>query len=147
MSNHKEVIRRLFAGVWNGENPDVADQLVSSEYLIHDRKIAEELRGPELYRTLASMSREGFPDMSITIEDIIEEGDSVAVRWTMTGTHEGPVFGMNPTGKQVEYKAIEFNRFEDGKLAETWTQADTLSLMEQIDAVPSTGDQSDDSSS
>lgn len=135
MSEHKENIRRLFAGVWDGENPDVADELVSSEYLIHDREIAE--RGPELYKALASMSREGFPDMSFTIDGMIEEDDTIAVRWTMTGTHEGSFYGEEPTGTQVEYSAIEFDRFEDGKLLETWIQADILGLMQQIDAVPS----------
>lgn len=133
--NHERWLRQLFDGVWNGEDPDIADDLVHSEFIIHDRPIAEELRGPELYKTLARMTRESFSDMAFTIDDIIAAGDKVALRWTMTGTHNGPMFEIEPTGKLVKLSAIEINRFEDGKLIETWTQSDMLGLMEQIGAV------------
>lgn len=133
--NHEHRLRRLFDGVWNREDPDVADDLVHSEYLIHDRPIAEELRGPELYKTLARMTRESFPDMALTIDDVVAAGDKIALRWTMTGTHDGPMFEIEPTGRRVELSAIEINRFEDGKLVETWTQSDMLGLMEQLGAV------------
>lgn len=116
------------------ENPDVADELVGPEYVIHDREIAEEIRGPELYKTLASMTRKGYPDMELTIHDTIEEGNKVALRWTMTGTHKGSTGGRETTGKQVEMPAIGINRFEDGQLVESWTQSDTLGLMKQIEA-------------
>lgn len=133
MSDQTELLHRLFEGVWNGDNPDVADELVHPEYVIHDREIAEEVRGPELYKTLASMTREGFPDMEFTINDTVEEGNKVALRWTMTGTHEGPIGDMKSTGKRVEMPAVEINRFEDGKLAESWTQSDMLGLMQQLE--------------
>lgn len=58
-----ERLRRLFDGVWNGTDPDVADELVSPDYRIHDRDLAAEMRGPELYRTLAERARALFPDM------------------------------------------------------------------------------------
>ena len=133
MNDQTEALHRLFEGVWNGENPDVADELVSSDYVIHGREMAEEMRGPELYKSLASGTREGFPDMEFTIDDTVEEGNKVALRWTMTGTHEGPMGDMEPTGKHVEMPAVEINRFEDGKLAESWTQADMLGLMQQLE--------------
>lgn len=107
-------------------NPDVADELVGSEYFIHDREIAGELRGPELYKTLVSMTRESYQEMELTIDDIVEEGNKVVLRWTMTGTHEG--------GKRVEMPAIGINRFENGQLVESWTQSDTLGLMKQTEA-------------
>lgn len=134
MSEQTEILHRLFEGVWNGENPDVADELVGPEYVIHDREIAEEMRGPELYKTLASMTRESFPDMEFTIEDAVEEGNKVALRWTMTGTHEGPMGDMEPTGKRVKMLAVEINRFEDRQLVETWTQSDMLGLMQQLES-------------
>lgn len=134
MSEQTKIIHRLFEEVWTGENPDVADELVGPEYIIHDREIAEEIRGPELYKKLASMTRKGYPDMELTIHDIIEEGNKVVLRWTMTGTHEGSMGDREPTGKQVEMPAIGINRFEDGQLVESWTQSDTLGLMKQIEA-------------
>jgi predicted ester cyclase len=87
--------------VWNGENPEIADELVSPAYLIHDRA-ADELHGPELYKTLANMVREGFSDMELTIDASVAEDDKVALRWTKTGTHDGTVFDKEPTGKRVE---------------------------------------------
>jgi steroid delta-isomerase-like uncharacterized protein len=133
MSDHTELLHQLFEGVWNGENPAVADELVHPEYVIHDREIAEEMRGPELYKTLASMTREAFPDMEFTIHDTVEEDDKVALRWTMTGTHDGPMGDMEPTGTQVEMPAVEINRFEDGQLVESWTQSDMLGLRQQLE--------------
>jgi predicted ester cyclase len=132
---HETRIHRLYDGVWNGNDPDVADELVHPEYVIHDRELAEELRGPELYRALADSTREIFPDMTFTIEDSFAAGDEVAVRWTMVGTQDGAMVGVEPTGERVTLRAIEINRFEDGLLAETWTQSDMLSLLEQLDAV------------
>lgn len=142
MNENVERLRRLFDGVWNGEDPTVAADLVSEEYIIHDRELAQQLRGPELYRTLASTTRDGFSDMTITIEDSVAAGDRVALRWTMSGTHDGSVFGIEPTGKQIEYSAIEIDRFEDDLLAESWVQGDMLGLMEQLGALPAT--QNDD---
>ena len=134
MSEQTELLHRLFEGVWNGENPAVADELVDSEYVIHDREIADEMCGPELYKTLASMTRESFPDMEFAIEDAVEDGDKVALRWTMTGTHEGPLGDIEPTGKRVAMPAVEINRFEDGKLAESWTQSDMLGVVQQLES-------------
>lgn len=133
---HRAALERLFEDVWNGEDPGTADELVHDEYVIHDRDLADELRGPELYRALADATREIFPDASFAIEDSVAEGDRVAVRWTMTGTHEGPAFGVEPTGRRVELPAVEINRFQDGRLAETWTQSDQLALLEQVGALP-----------
>jgi predicted ester cyclase len=92
------------------------------------------MRGPDLYRALASGTREVFPDASFTIEDTVASGSTVAVRWTMTGTHEGSMFGEDPTGREVTLPAIEFDRFEDGLLLETWVQSDMLGLEEQLEA-------------
>lgn len=131
---HEARLRRLYEGVWNGENPAIADELVAPEYLIHDRAIAEELRGPELYKALADSTREIFPDMEFTIDDAISAADTVTLRWTMTGTHEGSLFDIQPTGKRVTLTAIEMNRFEDGELVETWTQSDMLGLVQQLGA-------------
>ena len=133
--DNEDRIHRLYEGVWNGGNPDIVTELVHPEYVIHDRDLAEELRGPKLYTALTDSTREIFPDMAFTVEDSFAAGDEVAVRWTMVGTHDGAMGGVEPTGMEVTLPAIEINRFEDGLLAETWTQSDMLSLLEQIDAL------------
>lgn len=130
------VLHRLYEEVWNGDDPAIAYEFVHSDYYIHDRAIADEMRGPELYVALAEMTRSIFPDMEFTIHETINEGDLLALRWTMTGTHEGQLFGLEDTGIQVDLPAIEVNRFDGGKLRETWTQSDMLGLMEQVGALP-----------
>lgn len=128
-------LRRLFEDVWNGNDPETAAELVHESYTIHDRALADELQGPELYRALADATREIFPDATFEIEDVVAAGEKVAVRWTMEGTHEGPLFGVDPTGRRVELDAIEIDRFESGTLVETWTQSDQLGLVEQVGAL------------
>jgi predicted ester cyclase len=71
------------------------------------------------------------------VEDQIAEGDEVVTRWTGRGTHQGELFGVAPSGNQVELSGITISRFEGGKIAEDWTNSDTLSMMQQIGAVPS----------
>jgi steroid delta-isomerase-like uncharacterized protein len=132
MLTPEETLIQLYQDVWNGNNPEIADELVHEEYVIHDRELAAEMQGPELYKALASGAREIFPDMTFTVSDTVATGEKVALRWRMTGTHEGPMFGVEPTGREVELTAIEINRFADGQLIETWTQSDQLGLMEQL---------------
>lgn len=139
MPGHESTIRTVFEGLWNGSNSSVVYEHVHEDYVIHDRDVAEERRGPELYRALASGTREVFPDAAFTIEDAVVDGDRVALRWTMTGTHEGSMAGEEPTGREVELSAIEINRFSDGKLVETWTQSDQLGLLQQAGALEQPG--------
>jgi steroid delta-isomerase-like uncharacterized protein len=129
-------LERLFEGVWNGADPSVATDLVHPRYHIHDRSLADDLQGPDLYRALAAGTREVFPDMAVTIEGTVADSETVAVRWTMHGTHEGSFMGVEATGREVRVPAIEFDRFEDGLLVETWTQSDQLGLLEQLGAWP-----------
>lgn len=134
MPSPEETLIELYDAVWNGSNPEAADELVHEAYTIHDRELAAEMEGPELYKALATGTREIFPDMEFTVEDVVSSGEQVALRWIMTGTHEGRMFGVEPTGRQVELTAIEMNHFSEGKLIETWTQSDQLGLMQQLGA-------------
>jgi predicted ester cyclase len=133
MESPEEALMHLYEDVWNGNNPETADNLVHEEYVIHDRELAAEMQGPELYKALASGTREIFPDMKFTVADTVAAGEKVALRWRMTGTHQGLMFGVEPTGREVELTAIEINRFADGQLIETWTQSDQLGLMDQLE--------------
>lgn len=137
MTNANErMIERLYEDVWNGDRQETADELVHDRYTIHDRDLAEEFQGPELYKALASSTKEFFSDLEFTIEDVIAAGNKVSLRWTMEGNHNGPLYGVEPTGKHIELDAIEINHFEEGRLVETWTQSDQLGLMQQLGAIP-----------
>jgi steroid delta-isomerase-like uncharacterized protein len=78
-----------------------------------------------------------FPDLHITVEDLIEEGDKVVGRNSITGTHQGEYMGIPPTGKTVTYNEIFIFRFDNGRIAETWGVVDVFLQMQQLGVIPS----------
>ena len=80
-----------------------------------------------------------FPDVRVTIEDVVGEGGKLAVRYTVRATHQGEFMGIPPTGKRVTFEGITILRFEGGKCVERWQSADMLGLMQQLGAVPTPG--------
>jgi steroid delta-isomerase-like uncharacterized protein len=82
------------------------------------------------------MMRSGFPDIQWTLEELIAEGDKVAARFTMRGTHQGTFFGVPPTGKKITVQALNIYRFADGQIVEERGQPDLLELLKQIGAIP-----------
>ena len=83
------------------------------------------------------MTRSAFPDLHMTIDDMVAEGDRVAYRWTVRGTHRGAhtQLGIAPTGKQVTGWGMSIDRIVGGKIVETWNRYDSLGLMQQLEAV------------
>ena len=82
------------------------------------------------------MFRGAFPDLEFVAEDMIAEGDKVAARITVRGTHKGPFLDIAPTGKQVSVNAIDIFRFANGKIVEHWGVMDQMSMMQQLGAIP-----------
>ena len=83
------------------------------------------------------MYRTVFPDMTMTVEDIIADGDRVVVRWSARGTHGGDLAGFPPTGRPVSVTGIGIHRFVGGRIVENWSQFDQMGMLQQIGAVPS----------
>jgi steroid delta-isomerase-like uncharacterized protein len=92
--------------------------------------------GAHVLKELFARLHRAFPDLHVTVEDLIEEGDKVAGRNTLTGTHQGEYMGLPPTGKSVTYSEIIIFRFVDGRIAETWGVVDVFSQMKQLGAIP-----------
>jgi steroid delta-isomerase-like uncharacterized protein len=136
---NKEKARRFLEEAFNEGNFGVVDEMVASEYVLHDPASPEEIRGPEGIKRFVQMYRSAFPDTHITVEDLIAEGDEVVTRWRGRGTHQGELFGIAPSGNQVEVTGITISRFEGGKIAEDWTSYDVLGMMQQIGAIPEPG--------
>src|SRR3712207_3938701 len=134
---NKEKVRRFFQEAFNEGNLGVADEIFASDYVQHDPTTPEEISGPEGIKGFVQMYRSAFPDSHITVEDLIAEGDKVVTRFRGRGTHQGELFGVAPSGNQVEITGITISRFSGGKIAEDWTNSDTLGLMQQIGGVPS----------
>lgn len=136
---NKNVIRRLFEEVWNKGNLPVADELFTQNYSHHDSSTPEFGRGPESEKKRVTLYRTAFPDVRLTVEDIIAEGETVTARWSCKGTHKGDLNGIAPTGKQVTISGISVARFTGSKISESWVNWDALGLMQQLGVVAEVG--------
>ena len=132
-----KLIMHRFTEFINSASEKLATQLVSPNAVFHVPGRPEPMRGPAGYLAIIGMMRGGFPDVQWTLEEMVAEGDKVAARFTMRGTHQGNFFGVPPTGKKIEVKAMNFYCFSDGQIVEEHGQPDLLGLMQQIGAVPS----------
>jgi len=136
---NKTVVRRLFEEVWNKGNLPVTDELFASNYAHHDSSTPDVGRGPESEKKRATLYRTAFPDLRLTIDDIIAEGETVMARWSCRGTHKGDLSGIAPTGKQFTISGISVARFTNGKMVEGWVNWDALGLMQQLGVVSELG--------
>src|SRR4028118_625873 len=111
---NKAQFRRTYEEGLNRGDLAVADELIDPECLDHEAHPGGD-RGPESMRTLITMLRTAFLDLHFAIEELVAEGDSVAGRLTMSGTHEGPLMDIPPTGRSVRQNHMHFVHFRDGK--------------------------------
>jgi predicted ester cyclase len=135
-SEENEAIVREAVEAFNQGDPKAVDRLFAADYVDHDPSRAGLPPGPEGVKQAWSMFRAAFPDLRATIDDSIAEGDKVAVRGKIQGTHEGELMGIPPTGSKVTVELIDINRIENGKLVERWGEADMLGMMRQLGVVP-----------
>jgi predicted ester cyclase len=135
---NKAQFRRTYEEVLNQGDLSGVDKLIAPEFLNHEAPPGRD-RGPESMRGLATMLRTAFPDLRFTIEELVAEGDIVAGRLTMGGTHEGPLMGMPPTGRSVRQDHMHFVRYWDGKAVEHWGVRDELGMMQQMGLMPEPG--------
>jgi steroid delta-isomerase-like uncharacterized protein len=136
---NKNAVRRLFEEVWNKGYLPVAEQLFAPTYTHHDSSTPDFGRGSESEKKRATLYRTAFPDVRLTIEDIIAEGETVTARWSCHGTHKGDLNGIAPTGKQFTISGISIARFDSGKMVEGWVNWDALGMMQQLGVVPELG--------
>jgi steroid delta-isomerase-like uncharacterized protein len=134
---NKNLARRFMEEVYNKGNVDLIDKVVAPDYVDHDPNSPEGMGGgADGAKQFVEMYRSAFPDLQMTVEDLIAEGDKVVVRWTARGTHQGELMGIPPSGNRVEVTGISVDRIEGGKFVEGWANYDALGMMQQIGAVP-----------
>jgi len=134
---NKEQHRRILEEVYNKRNLAVVDELIAPNYVINGPM--GETKGPENYKQGATAFLTAFPDLHVTVDDMIAEGDKVSLRFTFTGTHKGELSGIAPTGKKVAIKASLFARFAGGKEVEAFEFFDTLAFYQQLGITPPKG--------
>jgi steroid delta-isomerase-like uncharacterized protein len=132
---NKDLARRSWEMLVNEHNRDAIDELYTPDLVWHEPD--QDVEGTEEARRFLNTYLSAFPDMRVSVEDVIAEGDKAVTRWTIRGTHQGEIeeFGP-PTGRQVEIKGITIHRLEGGKIAEEWERYDNLGVMQQLGLAP-----------
>ena len=120
----------------NTASESLAQELISPDAIFHVPGRPEPMHGPAGYLAIIGMMRAGFPDIQWTLEEMVAEGDKVAARFTMRGTHRGTFFGVPPTGRMIAVQAMNIYRLSGGQFVEEHGQPDMLGLLQQIGAVP-----------
>lgn len=134
--DNKTTVLRYYQEVCNEGKIAVLDELCAPDYVNHNP-------GPGLPSTregdklLIAMYRMLFPDLHITIADMLGDGDKIVTRWIGRATHQGAMLGIQPTGRKVTITGIDISRVVNGKLQESWHQEDQIGLMQQLGVLPS----------
>ena len=134
LETNKRLTRRWFEEVWNQRRSDAIDELFADDGIAYglDPLELHPPPGPGPFRAFWQQFCGAFPDLYITVEDVIAEGDKTAVRISFRGTHRGDHLGAPATGNAVNSTAISFIRWRDGKIIEAWNELDALGLFKQI---------------
>ncbi len=132
------IVRCYNEELYNQGNLAAAGEWLDADYVRHD-PASPGLRGLEGMRQFVAAYRGAFPDLVITVEDVIVEGDRAAYRWTGRGTQLGELLGIPPTGKQATVSGINIARFAGDKIVEEWSNWDQLGLLQQLGVVPTPG--------
>lgn len=120
------------------ENSDALDRIVSPDYVLHDPALPEEVRAAEGLRELLEEYRKAIGGVRLTIDQQFTDGDYVATRWFVRGTHQGELMGVSPSGREIAFSGVTLSRCRDGRIVEEWEICDTLGLLQQIGALPAT---------
>ena len=123
---------RIWIEGLNRGDVSAADAAFAQDCVVHITGIAEPLRGIGPWKELMTGLLRAFPDLHITVEDQLVQGDRVAFRWRATGTHTGPLGDAPPTGKAIELDGLILDRVADGKVCERWEQWDQSLMLQQL---------------
>jgi len=143
-AHNKTIARRFNEEVWGTGDQAVLEELLDPDLVDHDA-LPGQGPGREGHKQILAAFRNAFPDLNVTTEDVVAEGEKVVSRWTARGTHQGELLGIAPTGNGVTIKGIDVLRVAEGRIVERWSQFNGLEMMQQLGAVP-TPEQSEEAS-
>lgn len=137
LAANKALVRRWFEEVWNKGRADAIAEMLAPGGIVHGLSDdpANPLRGPEGFLPFHAKFREAFPAIGVVVEDLVAEGDKVAVRASVRGKHEGRSLGFDATGTTAEFDGIAIVRVEDGKIVEAWNNFDFMKMYRQLGAI------------
>lgn len=141
-THNTTTIREWVAAAWNRGDFSSAETVYAPDYFIYDPTAPDFAGGPAALCDFIATIRRGLPDLTMYIEQLVEQDDTVAWRWRISGTHGGELFGVPPSGRAVTLSGMVFSRFADGRWAEDWSEWDALGLLRHIGALPAPSDAS-----
>ena len=132
---NKAIVRRFYDEVLNKGDFEVVDELCAPNFVDHTAPHSVD-PGIEGIKQQIAIYRGAFPDLHVTVEEMVAEGDTVVSRTTTRGTHNGDLMGMAPTGKQVAVRGLDLVRLTDGKAVEVWHHDEDLAMLQQLGVIP-----------
>jgi steroid delta-isomerase-like uncharacterized protein len=135
VEENKKVVRRNIEEVFNKGNQSLIDEIIAPNWVFYGPG-GQEFKGREGFRQIFTMLHNAFPDLHMATEDMVGEGEMVAVRYIIQGTLKGQLMGMAPTGKQMKIQSALFIRFENGKETEVREIYDQLNAFRQLGLKP-----------
>jgi len=136
---NKALARQFIEEGFSKGNLAVADAIIAPNFANHDPGTPPLPAGPEGYKQLVTAYRTAYSDLQLSVDDLFAEGDKVAVRWSARGTHTGQLGDIPPTGKQMMITGISVLTIAGGKVAEQYTNWDTLGMLQQLGVIPAPG--------
>lgn len=139
MADHRRMSRRALEVFTTGDL-DALEGAFTADCVVHDTQnpVAADQRGLDVLRSQVATYRAGFPDLVMSVDAQYEDGDVVINRWTATGTQTGELPMLPASGRTATVTGILIDRFEGDQIAETWTNWDTLGMLQQLGAIPAT---------
>ena len=127
-------MHRWFEEVWNNQNETAIDEMFADDGIGHGLA-AEPIVGPENFKIFHRAFVSAYPDLKVHVEDTVVEGDKIAVRCRVTGSHQGEGLGISPTNQRVDFGGMVIVRIEDGKIAEAWNEFNFMEMYKQVGAL------------
>jgi steroid delta-isomerase-like uncharacterized protein len=134
---NKVVARRFGEEVWGRGDMQAAEEVLAEDFIEHN-PVPGQAPGGEGHEQVLKVWRAAFPDLTITVDDLLADGDRVGLRWTAHATHRGELMGMPATGRRVTLTGIDILRIVDGRIVERWSEFNHAEMLQQLGALPAT---------
>ncbi len=136
MDENERLIRRWFQEVWNEGRVEAIDELFAPDVVTHGLgPDGGDMAGPEGFKAFHAQFRAAFPNMELTVDDVISQGDRCATRFSGSAMHEGDSLGVPATGRRVTFTGMTFTRWKEGQIVEGWNNVDIMGILKQVDAL------------
>jgi steroid delta-isomerase-like uncharacterized protein len=134
---YKTLLHKWFEEVWNKGREEAIDEMFATDGIAHGLNDTDgnAVRGTEGFKTLHRAFRSAYPDLQITVEDTVTEGDKIAARCTVRAKHAGEGLGIAPTNQPVEFTGLAIVKIKDGKIVEAWNEFDFMKMYRQVGAL------------